>query len=214
MEPLEILVQNLISQIPKNGASVDLRPLLFRLTMDHATGFLFGLSTSKFEVPDSFYHALETAETALGHRLRLGMLRKLMPSRKFQAACDDVHEFVDNFIKSSLALHEKHQEPDRYVFLTELQKSVSSVTDLRYHITNLLIAGRDTTAGVMSIAFFVLARRPDIWTKLQSEIDELVGQRLPDYEQLKNMPYLNKFFKESTLHLSDKDPPYISLEHT
>jgi len=71
-------------------------------------------------------------------------------------------------------------------------------------LLNLLLAGRDTTAGLLSNTFFVLARRPDVWAKLRSEIGQLNGER-PDYETLRNMKYL-KFVLNESLRLYPSVP--------
>jgi cytochrome P450 len=58
------------------------------------------------------------------------------------------------------------------------------------------LAGRDTTASLLSNVFFVISKRPDIWSKLQEEIAVLNGQA-PDYQQLKDMKYLRAVLNES-----------------
>ncbi|KAH0393748.1 hypothetical protein KCU89_g12089, partial [Aureobasidium melanogenum] len=60
---------------------------------------------------------------------------------------------------------------------------------------NVLLAGRDTTAGLLSNAFHVLSRHPDIWKKLRAEIATL-GGRLPTYEDLKSLKYLKCVLNE------------------
>ena len=59
----------------------------------------------------------------------------------------------------------------------------------------MLIAGRDTTAGLLAITFVVLARRPDIWSKLGKSVEDLHGQTLT-FDQLKEMRYLQFALKE------------------
>lgn len=62
----------------------------------------------------------------------------------------------------------------------------------------VLEAGSDTTAS--SIYFFILVclNMPDVLRKLQSEIDSNVPRnRLPNFEDLANMPYLKSCVKET-----------------
>jgi cytochrome P450 len=74
-------------------------------------------------------------------------------------------------------------------------KSTTDPKQLRDELLNILLAGRDTTASLLSNTFHVLARRPDIWKKLKAEVDELQGAR-PDYETLRNMKYLKYLLNE------------------
>jgi cytochrome P450 len=44
---------NLLTAIPREGGIIDLQPLLFRLTLDVTTEFLFGQSIESLKVPES-----------------------------------------------------------------------------------------------------------------------------------------------------------------
>ena len=67
---------------------------------------------------------------------------------------------------------------------------------IRSELLNILLAGRDTTASLLTNVWHVLSRRPDIWKKLQSEIATLDGE-IPDFEGLKNLKYLKALLNES-----------------
>ena len=84
----------------------------------------------------------------------------------------------------------------RYVFLHELINQTQDPYALRSELLNILLAGRDTTAGLLSNTWHVLARRPDIWAKLKAEVDTLGGEQ-PDYATIKEMKYLKWTLNES-----------------
>ena len=60
---------------------------------------------------------------------------------------------------------------------------------IREELINILLAGRDTTASLLSNMFFELARRPEIFAKLREEVATLEG-RTPTYQELKNLKYV------------------------
>lgn len=62
----------------------------------------------------------------------------------------------------------------------------------------------------MSAAFFELARQPAIQAKLRAEVDKQLLGRLPGYDDLKEMTYLNYFIKE-TLRLYPPIPMNIRV---
>ena len=71
----------------------------------------------------------------------------------------------------------------------------------RYQLVNILLAGRDTTAGTLGWAFYTLARRPDIWQRLRSAVINDFGTwsnsaRL-SFETLKGCTYLQHFIQET-----------------
>ena len=128
-----------------------------------------------------------------------------MRNSEFDKSCQIVHKFVDKIVYKALEktqpkdaekFIEGKDDADRYVFLTEMAKATRDPKQLRDELLNILLAGRDTTASLLSVTFHVLARRPDIFKKLKAEVDELHGLK-PDYETLKTMKYLKYLLNES-----------------
>lgn len=69
---------------------------------------------------------------------------------------------------------------------------------IRDQIVAILLAGRDTTAGMLTFLFYELSGHPEIVATLRSEIELTVGtERVPTYEDLKNMRYLQHCLSEA-----------------
>ena len=51
----------------------------------------------------------------------------------------------------------------------------------------MLIAGHETTAAVLTWALFELKRNPEEMKKVRDEIDEVIGDKMPDYADIKKM---------------------------
>lgn len=88
------------------------------------------------------------------------------------------------------------EKTSRYVFLDSLAQSTDNPTEIRNEILNILIAGRDTTASMLTSTFHALSLRPDIWARLRAEIAPFNGDA-PDYETLRGLKYLRYFMNES-----------------
>ncbi|CCO33754.1 Benzoate 4-monooxygenase [Rhizoctonia solani AG-1 IB] len=89
-----------------------------------------------------------------------------------------------------------------------------SVEELRSETSVMLLAGSDTTSNTLSSLCYHLAINPNIQRELQSELDKHLplafsddcdeqadsnispGDIVPDYNQIKNLPYLNACVKE------------------
>jgi cytochrome P450 len=56
-----------------------------------------------------------------------------------------------------------------------------------------IVAGSDTSATTLAICFYYLLRNPEIYKRLQEEIDRAVpeGETRPDPAVLQNLPFLN-----------------------
>lgn len=70
------------------------------------------------------------------------------------------------------------------------------------------IAGIDTTSTSLSYFLWELSRRPEIASRLQDELDEVMHdpKAIPDMSILHNLPYLNAFIKEGKLGM---EPPRL-----
>ena len=140
---------------------VDLQPLFFRLTLDTTMAVLFGRSLEDLQAAGAgdeaaFAHAFDYAQHRLAVRGRLGDLFWLVGGRKFRQSCKLVHGFVDEIVIKALEQHENTlsfsnlESTDRYVFLDALIAKTKDRLVLRDQLINVLLAGRDTTACLLS----------------------------------------------------------------
>lgn len=158
-EDLEVFQQpldTLLAALPSEGI-VDLQPYFFRLTLDVTTAFLFGESVDSLQTSDSgqieFAKAFNTAQDYIAKRMRLQDLYWLVGGKGFHDACDTVHRFADQIIETNLARDSQSASSEhnaRYVFLDFLAQISPDRTALRNQIINILVAGRDTTACLIS----------------------------------------------------------------
>ncbi|XP_069807477.1 cholesterol 24-hydroxylase-like isoform X2 [Dendropsophus ebraccatus] len=74
------------------------------------------------------------------------------------------------------------------------------------NFVTFFIAGQETTANQLSFAVMELARYPEILTRVQTEVDEVIGSKRDiDYEDLGKLQYLSQVLKE-TLRLYPTAP--------
>ncbi|KAL8753833.1 MAG: hypothetical protein Q9199_004770 [Rusavskia elegans] len=205
-------LKHLIQAIPRDGSTVDLRELFYRLTIDSATEFLFGESTNCLAPGASaqaneFADAFDRSQEAAANATRgLPIVAKLFSRSSIGKDIKYAHDFVDHYVKLGLEWQKKQdieksvsKNSERYIFLYELVKTVQDPIRIRSEVLNVLLAGRDTTAGLLTNVWFILAKRSDVWAKLRREVDALDGEQ-PTFEQIKNMKYL-KYVTNETLRL-------------
>ncbi|KAL5325275.1 hypothetical protein ACEPPN_006400 [Leptodophora sp. 'Broadleaf-Isolate-01'] len=221
LETFEGHVGRLVERIKgegERGGVVDLQRLFFMLTMDSATEFLFGKSSDVLGVGRDgegeeerergvkFQTAFTYVTERMGVESRVGKLATLFPDKRMDESIKFVHEYIGGYIRKTIELRkagvggEKDEEKGgqgkkRYVFLEELAKQDIGEKKIQDELLNILLAGRDTTAGLLSYLFYVLARRKDVFAKLKAEVDALGGER-PSFEQLKSMKYLQYTLNE------------------
>lgn len=207
LDTMETHVQHLIARIPKDGMPVDMQELFYEFTMDTITDFLFGHSVGSL-LPNAsaeyeeFSSAFGQALSKTIHRANRGFLMDWIPDKDFQRACDTVHSFVDRLVIKALTIPSATAPSDsddqkNHIYLQELSKSTPSLVELRNHAVNILVAGRDTTASLLSFTLYLLARHKEEWENLCDEVSQLNGE-LPTFEQLKSMNYARYIINEGT----------------
>ncbi|KAJ5924871.1 hypothetical protein N7466_009058 [Penicillium verhagenii] len=207
---LETLIQDLFALLPRDGKTiVDLQELFFRYTIDSATEFLVGESVGtlkKAQAEPDFAEAFRYAQDAIITRATLGPLKVFHKDPKADESnrfCRDfVQRFVDEAFRAVEAQKQNPEEGDddskrqKHIFAHELASRTLDKTRVLDELMNVLLAGRDTTASLLSNLFFMLAKNPTIWEKIRQEISFLQG-RAPTYEELRSLKYVHCCMNES-----------------
>ncbi|KAF9891256.1 hypothetical protein FE257_004820 [Aspergillus nanangensis] len=223
LEGLEGLMQDLLRLLPSGHGdgeeTVDLSELFFRYTIDSATEFLFGRSVGtlkKNEQETAFADAFHYAQADVLRRGMLGsFLTRLFPDPKADECNRVCREFVQGFVDEAFQAVEGEKKESVYpkrqqqqqeqqhfetkskrIFSHELASRTSDRTRVLDELMNVLLAGRDTTASVLSNLFFMLARDAAIWNKLRQEVAVLQG-RPPTYDELNGLRYVKCCVNES-----------------
>lgn len=199
--------------------------MFFLLTIDSATHFLFGESVdalssetrgnegilSKFAVGngEGFAEVFNKSQDYLAKRSLAQDLYWLINPKDFQESNRRVHEVIDYYV--NLALQPKQAQAtyattkgpgsDRYIFLNSLASETQDPKMLRDSLLNILLAGRDTTASLLSSTFYYLARHPATWNRLRREVINMFGDsRHPVTEitqaKMRDIPYLRYVLNE------------------
>lgn len=213
---LEAHFQDLLKLIPQDESIADLQPLFFRLTLDSATEFLFGRSVHSLrhsaEADQEFGEAFDYSLGELAMNFRLGPLRSFRRDPKALKAFDYCRTYVGQLVDEAMEYRGKRLGMDlehtksggRSLFLHELVKTTDNKERVGDELLNVLVAGRDTTASLLSHMFFLLARNPECWKRLRAEVASL-GGKPPSYDVLRDLQYTKFCVRESkfTSHLSE-----------
>lgn len=153
-------VEDLTDILSSQSGMIDLRPS-FRLALDVTTEVLFGESVKSLKAPKSageqtFGGAFNTAQEFVTKRFRLPDFYWMMGASTFRMACNDVHRFADQIIDRNLS----RSSEKSHVFLDVVAEGTADRDALRGQIINLLAAGRESTACLLTWTSFLLVRHP------------------------------------------------------
>ena len=175
---------------------------------------------------NSFYHDAEhpfvrAMAGALGTTMdELGdvPMEKLVRKSRRRQLQDDIrvmNETVDRIIKDRRAGGEDlSTKADLLSYmLSGVDKKTGERLDdlnIRYQIITFLIAGHETTSGLLSFAIYALLNHPEVLARAYEEVDRVLGRDTsvkPTYAEVNQLAYISQILKE-TLRLWPTAPAY------
>ncbi|XP_039195643.1 cholesterol 24-hydroxylase isoform X2 [Crotalus tigris] len=183
---------------------VDMMNLLRRLALDIIAKVAFGLELNTLHCDKTpFPHAVSMVMKGVSKE-RNPFFQYLPRNRKEVQEIRESVRLLRCTGKECITQRLKaiqNEEPVPLDILTQILKSADQEeSDDENMIDNFLtffVAGHDTTANQLSFTIMELARHPEIVTKLQAEVDEVIGvKRDIVYEDLRKLEYLSQVHKE------------------
>ncbi|TRM61562.1 cytochrome P450 [Schizophyllum amplum] len=178
-------------------------------------GLPYPPTSSHANSPEFLNHPSNRFVTAFGEGQDLAAMRSRAGAawRLLEFWKDDIkpcRDVVDDFVREILAdpaqmkldieakkATSETKPNDKDTLLQHLVTFTQDQNILADEIVNLLVAGRDTTAGTLTYGVYKLAEHPDIADKLRAEILDKIGPtRRPTYDDIRDMKYLRAFLNE------------------
>lgn len=175
-----------------------------KLTLDTIglCGFDFRFNSFYKENQHPFIDSmLKGLNEAMEQSSRLPIADKLMIKRRkeFDQHVDFMKKLVDDIIQErrkqdktgddllSLMLHAEDPETGERL----------SDENIRYQIITFLIAGHETTSGLLSFAIYFLLKNPEKLKKAVQEADEVLQGGLPAFKQVQKLSYTRMVLNEA-----------------
>ncbi|GIH39953.1 cytochrome P450 [Microbispora corallina] len=142
----------------------------------------------------SIGHSFEAVQDqAMFEMVSLGMVPMWVPLPKqlrFRRARRELQRVVNHLVA------DREARPGGDDVMSRLIASVREETDprvgrlrMRDELVTLLLAGHETTASTLSWTFHLVDRHPEVRERLRAEAVEVLGDRLPRYEDLQRLRY-------------------------
>ncbi|KAL8954268.1 MAG: hypothetical protein Q9193_007310, partial [Seirophora villosa] len=148
-------VDDLVASLSSAEGLVDLQPAFFRFTLATTTSLIFGDSRSSLgkEDHDAFASSFDHASMISAIRLRLADLEWVYKPKSFQKACDTVKTYASHYVNEALKSQgDAGEQPktESQTLIRDLYEELKNPDLVRDQLVHVLIAGRDTTACLMS----------------------------------------------------------------
>ena len=199
---------------------IDVPADMTRLTLDTIglCGFDYRFNSFYREEPHPFVASMvRCLDTAMQQQSRLpvGNRLRVREHRRFQDDTTFMNSVVDEIIARRKASGDQSDKKDLLGhMLSGVDKQTGERLDdvnIRYQIITFLIAGHETTSGLLSFALYFLLNNPEVLAKAYEEVDGVLGADLsaaPTYEQVKQLRYVSQVLKES-LRLWPTAPGFV-----
>lgn len=189
--------------------TIDVADDMTRLTLDTIGLCGFGYRFNSFyrETPHPFVAAMVRALRESQARLRrVPIHNRLNVGANAQFARDiaAMNALVDRIIAERQARGGGERPTDLVGYMLHGVDKESGETldnvNIRYQIITFLIAGHETTSGLLSFAQYFLLKNPEVLARAREEVDRVLGTdpRIPPtYAQVHQLTYVSQVLEES-----------------
>jgi cytochrome P450/NADPH-cytochrome P450 reductase len=177
-----------------------------RLTLDTISLAGFGYRFNSF-ASDRMHPFLESMGRGLGEAMasltRLPFLKNI-PNRAREARYHDDIEAMFKLVDDVIAERKRHPTEGNdllNLMLTAVDpetKTRLEDVNIRYQVITFLIAGHETTSGLLSFALYLLLRNPAVLAQAYAEVDRVLGSAPePDYGMIAQLDVIDRVLKET-----------------
>lgn len=203
------------------GNDIPVAADMTRLTLDtiSLTGFDFKFNSFETEELHPFLKAMgRVLIAAMIKSTRLPVRNLFSSQKRYRADIAVMNRLVDDVIRS----RREHptEAPDLLnLMLNTVDPQTGEKLDdlnIRYQVLTFLIAGHETTSGLLSFALYLLLRYPHVLARAYAEVDRVFpGDTVPTYARLSDLDVIERVLKE-TLRLWPTAPAFtlVPLEDT
>ena len=187
------------------GRDVQVADDMTRLTLDTISLAGFGYEFNSF-ASERLHPFLESMTRALSEALagltRLPILKNIPNRAREQRYADDIaamFKLVDDVI-AERRRHPNDGNDLLNLMLTAVDpdtKTRLEDVNIRFQVITFLIAGHETTSGLLSFALYLLLRNPSVLAQAYGEVDRVLGDRRPEYAMLAQLDVIDRILKET-----------------
>ncbi|HEX6757631.1 MAG TPA: cytochrome P450 [Propionibacteriaceae bacterium] len=189
------------------GEEIDVPADMTRLTLDTIALCGFGYRFNSFyrETPHPFVQAMVRVLDESQARLRQLPLQtrlKISAQRHFEEDQAFMASLVDDLIRKRRAMGDAADNTDllgRMITGVDRQTGLTLPDEnIRAQCLTFLIAGHETTSGLLSFAIYFLLEHPEYLDRAREEVDRVLGGTLqPTFDQLHELTYVRQVLDEA-----------------
>jgi enediyne biosynthesis protein E7 len=186
----------------RGGAPIDVVQTMTAFTLGVLGRALLDADLSGFASVGDSFEAVQ--EQAMFEMVSLSMVPTWVPlprQLRFRKARRELQQVVDHLVAQraggELAADGGDDVVSRLIVSTRREADPKVREQrMRDELVTLLLAGHETTASTLSWSFHLIDRHPEVARRLHDEALEVLGDRLPVYEDLRRLTYTTMVVQE------------------
>jgi cytochrome P450 len=184
----------------RDGEEIDIAHEMIRLTMSIIGKVLFDadVMTETEGLGAAIATTLRRVTYVFSHLFPVPLSWPTPQNRRVRRALIMLNDRIQQMIDDRRASPEKRD--DFLSILLRAQEedgSTMSNEQVRNEALTLFGAGHETTSAALTWTWYLLATHPEIYRRVQAEIDKVLQGRPPTYDDLPRLPYCLQVFKEA-----------------
>jgi cytochrome P450/NADPH-cytochrome P450 reductase len=189
------------------GEDIDVPADMTRLTLDTIALCGFGYRFNSFyrDTPHPFVQAIVRVLDESQARLRQLPIQtrfKIRTQRQFEEDQAFMADLVDDLIRKRRAMGDAADNTDLLGrMITGVDKQTGLILpdeNIRAQCITFLVAGHETTSGLLSFAIYFLLEHPEYLERAREEVDRVLGGTLqPTFDQVHELTYVRQVLDET-----------------
>eukprot|EP01090_Pellita_catalonica_P010745 TRINITY_DN2218_c0_g1_i1.p1 TRINITY_DN2218_c0_g1~~TRINITY_DN2218_c0_g1_i1.p1 ORF type:complete len:478 (+),score=58.26 TRINITY_DN2218_c0_g1_i1:37-1470(+) len=189
--------------LKNSDGPLDIQDLYFRYTLDSIGEIFCGNNIGSMVAPVPFSEAFNRAQYLSDIRNR-HLIKRYTKDPEFDGLLKVMDDFIYEIIDKRREQGSDFADTDQVDLLSRFMQMEDPETGepftrkmLKDILMNFFIAGRDTTAILLSWTTYLLLEHPEEMEKLVKEIEEVVGDRVPTSEDLSKLKLMSNVLSET-----------------
>jgi cytochrome P450 len=186
-------VDALVQRLAAHDGPVEILHEMTGLTLGVLGKTLLDAELGGYETLGHSFEAVQ--DQAMFEAVTLSMVPQWVPLKKqveFRTARDELRRIAEELVDQRLANPVEGGEDvlSRLIASGGEDATTGASRDrMRDELITLLLAGHETTASTLGWAFHLIDEHPEVAERLHTEAVEVLGDRLPEHEDLRRLSY-------------------------
>ncbi len=186
----------------RDGATLDVSDEMMRLTLGVVGKTLFSadVESEAKEIGESLTSILKMFDLLMLPFSEYFERLPLPAIKRFEKARDTLDRIIYGMIVERRASGKDHGDLLSMLLMAQDEEADGSgMTDkqVRDEALTLFLAGHETTANALTWTWYLLSQNPECEARMHAEIDRVLEDRTPGFDDFPNLPYTEMVFAEA-----------------